>query len=67
MCDFALSWSLIGKISVLAFLVLAVMDLMIRYLNNNGSGLIPYKLILSPFFLNETTFQDVDKKRRKEE
>lgn len=61
------TWNMVGQIAVLAFILLVIVDLLLRYLNSDGRGLIPWQTILRPFFLwdDKTTFQSVDEKYRK--
>jgi hypothetical protein len=64
-CESFLSWNMVAIIAAFAVIFLVVTDLLIRYLDNGGRGLIPCKAILSLFFLfSNTKFQDVDKRYR---
>ncbi len=41
MCAPSLSWSLVAQIATIALLVILVIDLFLRYLNNDEKGLFP--------------------------
>jgi hypothetical protein len=66
MCEPSLTWNLVAMITALAFISLIVADLLLRYLDNGGRGLVPWRAIFSLFFLfpETTTFQSVDEKHR---
>ena len=67
MCEHVLTWNLVGMIAMLVAISLIVIDLLLRYLPP-GQGLIPYRAILSPFFLfdDTPTLQSVDEKYRRD-
>ena len=66
MCEPGITWSVFGVIAGLIAIALMAADLLLRYLNNDQRGLIPYRAIIRPFFLlDEKTFQEVDEKYRR--
>lgn len=64
MCESSLSWQLVAQIWVLVLLALVVFDLLLRYLDSDSKGLLPWGIVGRIFFFYEDTptVSSVDKR-----